>query len=80
MNATDKFLTVEDASRFCADRGFPYATSTLNRLRCQGGGPRFVRMGARKIAYPQQALLDWLTSRLGPEVGSTSEYIAPQAA
>jgi hypothetical protein len=76
MTNAGEYLTVEEASRFCAERGAPRAVSTLNRLRCQGGGPRFVKMGPRRIAYPRQALIDFLTNQLGPEVACTSEYRA----
>jgi hypothetical protein len=76
MNVTDRFLTATDASRFCSERGLPVAATTLNKLRCVGGGPRFVRFGGRKVAYPEQALLAWLSGRLTPEVASTSEYAA----
>jgi hypothetical protein len=76
MTNTDRFLTVEAASKFCADRGFPYAVSTLNRWRCQGGGPRFFKNGPRKVAYSERALLEFLGSRLSSEVASTSEYRA----
>jgi hypothetical protein len=71
-----QYLTVEAAAKFCAERGVPYAVSTFNRLRCDGGGPGFVRVGPRKIAYPRQALVEWLNSRVGPVVNSTSQYAA----
>jgi hypothetical protein len=76
MTNAGEYLTVEDASKFCAERGAPYAVSTLNRFRSSGGGPRFVKMGARRVAYPRQGLVDWLSAKLGPEVASTSEYRA----
>lgn len=39
------------------------AKSTLAKLRCYGGGPKFVRQSARKILYRRIDLDEWLTSR-----------------
>jgi predicted DNA-binding transcriptional regulator AlpA len=36
--------------------------SFLNKLRCSGGGPSFVRIG-RRIGYLQQDLDEWLLAR-----------------
>jgi hypothetical protein len=74
MNVNEKFLTVSEASQFCRDRGLPVAATTLNKLRCVGGGPRFVKFMGRKVAYSERALLEWLTGNLTPEHASTSEY------
>jgi hypothetical protein len=71
MNSTVRFYDTAGASRFCGERGLPVASTTLNKLRCVGGGPRFFRFG-RKVAYSEPALLNWLSGRLGPEVASTS--------
>jgi hypothetical protein len=73
MTDTDTFLTIEEASKFCAERGFPYAVSTLNSWRCRGMGPRFVKNGPRRVGYSKKALLNWLGSRMSGEVASTSE-------
>jgi excisionase family DNA binding protein len=42
---------------------------TLERLRGQGTGPKFARMG-RSVRYQQSDVEAWLASRI---VGSTSE-------
>jgi hypothetical protein len=43
---------------------------TLERLRVSGGGPKFVRAGARRILYRLEDIQTWLDDRV---VGSTSE-------
>jgi predicted DNA-binding transcriptional regulator AlpA len=45
--------------------------STLNKMRCFGGGPRYAKVGAR-VVYPIAELDSWLNSKLR---GSTSEHI-----
>ena len=32
---------------------------TLEKLRCQGGGPRFIRLGA-SVRYETRDLVDWV--------------------
>jgi predicted DNA-binding transcriptional regulator AlpA len=46
---------------------------TLERLRCSGLGPQFIRCGRRSIRYQQHALDAWIASRV---VRSTSEELA----
>jgi predicted DNA-binding transcriptional regulator AlpA len=45
------------------------AVSTLNKLRCTGGGPVFLKLG-RSVRYSPDDLEDWLAAR---RVNSTSE-------
>ena len=45
--------------------------SYLDKLRCAGGGPEFVRLGVRKILYRRLDLLTWAKSR---RFNSTSQY------
>jgi predicted DNA-binding transcriptional regulator AlpA len=45
------------------------SVSTLNKLRCSGGGPAFLKLG-RAVRYKPADLKDWLDSR---RVMSTSE-------
>jgi predicted DNA-binding transcriptional regulator AlpA len=47
------------------------ATSTLAKLRCYGGGPRFAKAGARLVIYDRADLDDWLAER---SCQCTSEY------
>jgi hypothetical protein len=65
------FSTIE-ASKILCSLGLPTAPSTLSKLRCIGGGPRFLKFG-RKPVYTQKSLQDWVTSKLSAKVSSTSE-------
>jgi predicted DNA-binding transcriptional regulator AlpA len=47
------------------------SVSTLNKLRCSGGGPAFLKLG-RAVRYKPVDLKDWLDSR---RVTSTSEIV-----
>ena len=47
------------------------SVSTLNKLRCCGGGPAFLKLG-RAVRYKPVDLKDWLDSR---RVMSTSEIV-----
>ena len=49
-----------------------YAESTLEKLRCYGGGSRFAKRG-RKVLYRRSDLDAWLSEQI---VGSTSELKA----
>jgi len=46
------------------------STRTLERLRCIGGGPKFVRLSRGRIAYREEDLASWVEARI---VSSTSE-------
>jgi predicted DNA-binding transcriptional regulator AlpA len=50
--------------------------STLNKLRCSGGGPAFLKLG-RAVRYKPVDLKDWLDSR---RVMSTSEIVIGRVA
>lgn len=49
------------------------AVKTLERMRCTGRGPRFVRISRNAVRYTKADLDAWLSSRT---VGSTSEMAA----
>ena len=49
------------------------AEGTLEKLRCTGGGPRFVRYGRKAVRYLIADLDAFMAART---VGSTSEVIA----
>ncbi|WP_372623048.1 helix-turn-helix transcriptional regulator [Falsiroseomonas sp.] len=44
--------------------------NTLVNWRIKGGGPPFVRLGTRRVGYPQRGFQRWLNER---EVGSRAE-------
>lgn len=64
-------LPPKTASEFLSERGFKIAIATLAKLRCIGGGPKFVRFG-RYVGYRPNDLLDWAQTRLSDPVNSTS--------
>ena len=45
---------------------------TLERLRCSGLGPKFIRLGQKSVRYQQSAIDEWIVGR---EVRSTSEVV-----
>jgi predicted DNA-binding transcriptional regulator AlpA len=47
------------------------AASTLAKLRCSSGGPRYSKMGPRLVVYDRADLDAWLANRL---CHSTSDY------
>ena len=52
------------------------AQSTLNKLRCTGGGPKFAKIGTRVVVYDPRDLDEWLEVRT---CRSTSEYQSRQS-
>jgi len=63
-----KLLNVNEAATHLG-----VSVSYLNKLRLSGGGPAFVKLGAR-VAYDRADLLSWTDER---KCRSTSEYGAP---
>jgi|JI8StandDraft_2_1071088.scaffolds.fasta_scaffold127261_2 predicted DNA-binding transcriptional regulator AlpA len=47
------------------------APITVRKLRCQGGGPKYVKLSARRVGYRLADLESWLASR--PTFTSTAE-------
>lgn len=54
---TEKLLTVATVSERVG-----LAPATLAKRRLSGGGPPFVKLGAR-VLYPEAELNDWLTAQ-----------------
>lgn len=50
-----KYLTVPEASDFLR-----VSKSTLNKWRCWGVGPPFMKVGARKVVYRIEDLEAWV--------------------
>jgi predicted DNA-binding transcriptional regulator AlpA len=48
--------------------------STLEKMRVSGTGPKFVRLGARRIAYLKADLDEWIAAQ--PRYVSTSDHRA----
>jgi len=68
----DPKMRVPEAARY-----LQLAESTLNKMRCSGGGPRFIKAGPRVVLYDRGDLDEWLANRTW---GSTSEYVRPDRA
>jgi hypothetical protein len=68
----DSLLTRDQTAEALSTAGFPVKAKTLSTKASRGGGPPF-RLFGRKPLYRWQDALEWAQSRLGPELGSTSE-------
>lgn len=62
----DPLFTVVEAAACCR-----VSKSFLDKARVYGGGPRFIRLGGRKILYRKSALDAWMSERV---YDSTSQY------
>jgi predicted DNA-binding transcriptional regulator AlpA len=49
--------------------------STLEKWRCAGTGPKFIKLGVRRVGYDKADLDDWIASR--PRRASTLEADCP---
>ncbi len=65
MESIPRLLRTRDAARYCG-----LAKSTLEKLRCTGGGPKFTRRG-KAVFYPIECLNEYIASL--PRFNSTSE-------
>ena len=61
----DQLMTVEQAAQYLG-----LAVSTLNKWRCHGGGPAFLKMG-RAVRYKMESLDNYIDSS---ERQSTSDF------
>ncbi len=65
-------LEQSEASKFLTDRGFRTSPTTLNKMRCVGGGPVFEKFGRRPL-YTEEALLAWIAEKTSKPLRSTSD-------
>jgi hypothetical protein len=66
VEADDPLLKPKEAAEHIRS-----SKSYLDKLRCYGGGPEYVRLGKRKVLYRKSALDSWARQR---RYSSTSEY------
>jgi hypothetical protein len=66
VEADDPLLKPKEAAEHIRS-----SKSYLDKLRCYGGGPEYVRLGKRKVLYRKSALDSWARQR---RFSSTSEY------
>lgn len=57
--------------------GITRTYTTLEKLACVGGGPKFFKAGRRQVIYLREDLDAWARELLGEAVGSTSERKSP---
>jgi predicted DNA-binding transcriptional regulator AlpA len=63
-----EILTTPQAADF-----LKLAVSTVEKLRCHGGGPKFIKLGSRRVAYLKADLEEWIGSL--PRCRSTSDIL-----
>jgi hypothetical protein len=66
-----RLLTTRQVSEALEQRGTPRSISTLEKLRCRGGGPPFQRFG-RDVRYPADDLESWIEAMLSAPMRSTA--------
>jgi hypothetical protein len=71
----ENLYSVSEASVWLTERGLPMSVPSLNSARTNGTGPRFLPIGKRRW-YRETALREFLLSKIGNEVSSTSELMA----
>ena len=54
MNDQTRMLSTPEAAAFCG-----VSASYLNKLRCTGGGPRFIKHGRNRVVYDPADLRTW---------------------
>lgn len=72
MAELDKRLNTREASIFLSELGYSTAPASLNKLRCIGGGPVFVKFGRRPL-YSEKSLIEWVQARTTHSLRSTSD-------
>lgn len=69
----EKFLTKREASAYLTGTlGLPVSVQSLSKYITNGGGPVYQKFGGR-VVYTQEALEEWVSSRLSPLFHHSSE-------
>lgn len=76
---TSPYLSPREASDYLKGQGLFVAPRTLNKYRCVGGGPEFVKFG-RAVRYSREALDAWRDAKLSPPRRNTSETAGARGA
>ena len=58
MQGNQKYKNTQEAAEYTGS-----APGTLNKLRCTGEGPTFIRLGKRRVVYDVSDLDAWMTGR-----------------
>lgn len=73
---SERYLNPKEASDYLRTRwGVIRGVGTLSKLRCVGGGPRFISLGHREPKYTEALLDAWVQSRASAPKNSTSEAV-----
>lgn len=67
---TSPLLTEKGLSRWLG-----ISLPSLQRLRANGNGPRFVRLSERRIAYRRTDVEDWLDARTCDRIGAGAAQV-----
>ena len=68
---TDKRLLTEKELSTWLGLSLP----TLQRMRSKGGGPKFIRLGFRRLAYRPSDVEDWLAARTADRIGDLASGV-----
>lgn len=66
METAALYLETAEAAAFCR-----LSKSYLDKLRCRGGGPLFLKLG-RRVRYRPADLINWVDARLRTSTSATS--------
>lgn len=73
MNQSEQeFLRPEQAAEFLQTNYGQGTVRTLNKLRCVGGGPKFRKIGSRRVVYQRGDLITWIESKISAPLANTS--------
>jgi hypothetical protein len=75
----DPIHSPASASAWLNALGVKRSKATLNKLRCIGGGPRFVKIGRREVGYPESCLATYVDELISAPLASTSEVRRPRS-
>lgn len=59
MLPLEKLFTTREAAEYLG-----VSEAHLQRMRCEGGGPSFCRIGKRRVGYRACDLSEWISSRV----------------
>lgn len=69
---TKKILNTREAVPYLLDKhGLVVAEKTLSKGRWSGTGPRFIKIGTRRVGYRPEELDSWAMARLSEPMTST---------
>ena len=68
----EKRLNTKEAAQHLKENGAPFTEGTLETWRCLGKGPRFIRVGGRRVFYEASALDEFVMGQRVETVDSTN--------